>query len=64
MTKKIYLETLKSVLGRSILHYSESPQRRTSVRYCTVGKKFDTIPVHYIQRNKGTKRYKYALKQH
>ena len=22
MTKKIYLETLKSVLGRSILHYS------------------------------------------
>ena len=23
MTKKIYLETLKSVLGRSILHYSK-----------------------------------------
>ena len=23
MTKKIYLETLKSVLGRSILHYCE-----------------------------------------
>ena len=25
MTKKIYLETLKSVLGRSILHYSPPP---------------------------------------
>ena len=31
MTKKIYLETLKSVLGRSILHYSHQNRNTMSI---------------------------------
>ena len=41
MTKKIYLETLKSVLGHSILHYSVSNIiKTTSTRELVYNKKY------------------------
>ena len=41
MTKKIYLETLKSVLGHSILHYSVSNIiKATSTRELVYNKKY------------------------
>ena len=60
MTKKIFLETLKSVLGRSIYHYWNTSYQISKLCFCSFQQlEWNTKPQNQKKRNKEKKISKY-----
>ena len=50
MTKKIYLETLKSALGRSILHYLLNVRHCPKFQSCAISRKTNDATLRTWQK--------------